>query len=85
MGDALVVTIDGAEYRIEDGGTAEAALEDFQRLMRDGALSELTLVGGRRLVVHWGRVTAVSVSGPGDEAELTLSGPAEPRWPQRPF
>jgi hypothetical protein len=81
MAQELVVTIDGEEYRIEGSGTAEAALAGFQQLMREAAMEELTLAGGRRMVVHWGRVTAVSVR----EGELSYSGPAEPRWPERPF
>ena len=54
--------------------------------MRGGALDELPLVGGHRMIVHWGRVTAVSVSEDDRDEQLTYSGrSAEPRWPQRPF
>ena len=81
----LVVTIDGAEYRIEGSGGPEDTLADYQRLMRSGALDELALVGGGRLLVNWGRVTAVSVAEADRVDELTLSGSTEPRWPQRPF
>lgn len=83
MAQELVVTIDGEEYRVEGSGTAEQALAGYQQFMREGALEELTLVGGRRMVVHWGRVTAVSVTA--DDSALSYSGPAEPRWPERPF
>jgi hypothetical protein len=80
------VTIDGEPYRVDRPGTAEGALGAFRQFMRDAEIGELELSDGRRLVVHWGRVTAVSVAeGDDREDELTYSGPAEPRWPQRPF
>jgi hypothetical protein len=81
------VTIDGAQYRIETDRGAEDTLLEIQRLMRAGALDELPLAGGRRMIVHWGRVTAVSVSEDAERnGELTYSGhAAEPHWPERPF
>lgn len=82
MNRRLVLTIDGTEYQIVAAVGPEDALGDFQRFMRDGALAELTLVGGRRLLVNWGRVTAVSVTEADDRLSLTGS---EPRWPQRPY
>jgi hypothetical protein len=87
MRRVLVVTIDGERYRVEGDRDADAALADFQRLMRDDALGELILAGGRRMIVNWGRVTAVSVGeGEARDEELSYSGQqAEPRWPQRPF
>jgi hypothetical protein len=86
MGRVLIVTIDGEPYRVEGDRTPEEALADFQRRMRDGALDDLPLADGPRMVVNWGRVTAVSVTDaePRDE-ELSYTGPAEPRWPERPF
>jgi cell division protein ZapA (FtsZ GTPase activity inhibitor) len=85
MNRGLVVTIDGEQYRIQTDRDAEETLLEIQRLMRTGALDELQLLDGHRMIVHWGRVTAVSVSDDrGDE--LTYSAPAaEPHWPQRPF
>lgn len=82
------MTIDGEQYRIQTDRGAEDTLADVQRSMRVGALQELLLIGGRRMIVHWGRVTAVSVeeTGDGRDQELTYSGhAAEPRWPERPF
>jgi hypothetical protein len=87
MSGVLSVTIDGQEYRVDDDRGADAALADFQRRMRDGALDTLPLADGSRMAVNWGRVTAVSVAEtePRD-GELTYTGPvAEPRWPQRPY
>lgn len=84
MSRGLVVTIDGEQYRIQTDRDAEETLLEIQRLMRTGALDELLLTDGHRMIVHWGRVTAVSVSDDRDE-QLTYSGQAEPRWPQRPF
>jgi cell division protein ZapA (FtsZ GTPase activity inhibitor) len=84
MSRGLVVTIDGEQYNVRTDRDAEETLLEIQRLMRLGALDELLLVDGHRMIVHWGRVTAVSVSDELNE-ELTLSGPAEPHWPQRPF
>jgi hypothetical protein len=87
MSRMLIVTIDGGKYRVEGERSAEDALADFHRLMREGALDELPLAGGRRMVVNWGRVAAVSVSeGEARDEELSHSGRAtESRWPQRPF
>ncbi len=91
MGRVLIVTIDGEPYRVEGDRGPEEALADFQRRMRDGALDNLLLADGARMVVNWGRVTAVSVVDAEpredeDEAdELSYTGPAEPRWPQRPY
>ena len=87
MSRGLIVTIDGEHYRVETDRGADDTLGEFQRLMRAGALDELQLADGHRMIVHWGRVTAVSVSEDGDrEDELTYSGNGtEPRWPQRPF
>lgn len=79
------MTIDGEQYRVETDRDTEETLLEIQRLMRVGALDELLLADGHRMIVHWGRVTAVSVGDDQDE-ELTYSGhAAEPRWPQRPF
>ncbi len=78
------MTIDGEQYKVQTDRDAEETLLEIQRLMRLDALDELLLVDGQRMIVHWGRVTAVSVSDDRSE-ELTLSGPAEPRWPHRPF
>ncbi len=87
MSRGLLVTIDGERYQVETDRDAEETLLDIQRQMRVGALDELPLVGGHRMIVHWGRVTAVSVAEADDrDEELTYSGhAAEPRWPQRPF
>jgi hypothetical protein len=88
MSRGLVVTIDGETYRVDEDRRAEDALADFRRLMREGALDELILPGGRRMVVNWGRVTAVSVTedeGRDEGREEGLTYSAEPRWPQRPF
>jgi hypothetical protein len=87
MSRALIVTIDGEQYRVTTDRGADDALGEFQRLMRAGALDELLLADGHRMIVHWGRVTAVSVSEDGDRAEeLTYSSNAtEPRWPHRPY
>jgi hypothetical protein len=87
MSRGLIVTIDGEQYRTETDRSAEDMLLDIQRLMRLGTLEELVLTGGHRMIVHWGRVTAVSVSeDDGRHGELTYSGhSAEPHWPERPF
>jgi hypothetical protein len=87
MSPVLVVTIDGGTYRVEGERSADDALADFRRLMRQGALDELPLAGGQRMVVHWGRVAAVSVSeGEARDEELShIARPTESRWPQRPF
>jgi hypothetical protein len=85
MSRGLVVTIDGEQYRVQTDRDAEETLLEVQRLMRTGALDELLLVDGHRMIVHWGRVTAVSV-GMDEDEELSYSGhAAEPRWPQRPL
>ena len=79
------MTIDGQRYRVRTDRDAEETLREIQGLMRAGVLDELLLTDGHRMIVHWGRVTAVSVSDDRDE-ELTYSGrTAEPHWPQRPF
>jgi hypothetical protein len=87
MSPVLVVTMDGRTYRVEGERSADDTLADFRRLMRRGALDELSLAGGQRMVVHWGRVAAVSVSeGEDRDEEISHVGrPAESRWPQRPF
>jgi hypothetical protein len=88
MNRGLLVTIDGEQYRVQTERDTEETLLEIQRLMRVGALDELLLADGHRMIVHWGRVTAVSVGSVGadQDEELTYSGhTAEPRWPQRPF
>jgi hypothetical protein len=87
MSRLLIVTIDGGRYPVEEERSAEDALANYHRLMREGALDELPLAGGRRMVVNWARVAAVSVTeGEARDEELSHSGrPAESRWPQRPF
>lgn len=68
----LVVTIDGEDYEVEGTGSAADALAGFQQRMADGALDQLTLADGRQMLVHWGRVAALSVAAAGEP------GPSEP-------
>lgn len=76
----MVVTIDGEEYEVDGSGSVEDALADFQLRMRVGALDALTLADGRRMLVHWGRVTAISVAATAGRPAPGGPGVPRPLW-----